>query len=685
MFYFFIQMETETYAFQAEINQLLSLIINTFYTKKDIFLRELISNASDALDKIRYESLTHPEVLKTNPDLFIRLFQIKDAKTIVIRDSGIGMTKNDLIKCLGTIAHSGTKSFMEALSTANKQDPLALIGQFGVGFYAAFLVADKVIVRSKHNDDQGYIWTSTAGGSFTISPDPEPLSRGTEIQLVLKEDQLEFLEENRIRDIVKTHSSYINFPIEIQVEKEVEIEPETEADADTEGEVTDVKETTKKEIVKQLSWECLNSQKPIWTRKPEDVTQQEYAAFYKSFSQDWEDHLDIRHFKVDGQLEFTALLYLPKRAPFDMFQSKDTNKKNIKLYVRRVFITDECNELIPEYLSFVKGIVDSDDLPLNISRELLQQNKIIKVIRKNIVKKCFDMFNEIAEDKEKYLDFYTQFSKALKLGVHEDSNNRDKLVELLRFNSTKSNDITSLQDYVTRMKEGQKAIYYITGEDIHILKNSPCIEVLKKKGYEVLLMIDPIDEYVMQNVREYKEHKMICCSKEGLEIDEEISAEVQDKYKPLCDEILSIIGNNGISKVILSTRVDNTPCVIVSDQYGWSANMERIMKAQTLHDNKNMAFMRGQRILEINHNHPIIQELHDIQIKKNSSLLKKLVTLMYDTAILSSGFSIQNPSDYASRIFGLILNGLGAEQQQDQEQEQVHDITEQEPDMEQVD
>uniref|UniRef100_A0A672KD96 Heat shock protein HSP 90-alpha 1 n=1 Tax=Sinocyclocheilus grahami TaxID=75366 RepID=A0A672KD96_SINGR len=619
--------EAETFAFQAEIAQLMSLIINTFYSNKEIFLRELISNSSDALDKIRYESLTDPSKLDSCKDLKIELIPDQKERTLTIIDTGIGMTKADLINNLGTIAKSGTKAFMEALQAGAD---ISMIGQFGVGFYSAYLVAEKVTVITKHNDDEQYIWESAAGGSFTVKPDYGPsIGRGTKAILHLKEDQSEYVEEKRIKEVVKKHSQFIGYPITLFVEKQREKEVDLEEGekeeevaagdekdkpkiedlgADEDEDTKDGQNKRKKKVKeKYIDAQELNKTKPIWTRNPDDITNEEYGEFYKSLSNDWEDHLAVKHFSVEGQLEFRALLFVPRRASFDLFENKK-KRNNIKLYVRRVFIMDNCEELIPEYLNFIKGVVDSEDLPLNISREMLQQSKILKVIRKNLVKKCLELFTELSEDKDNYKKYYEQFSKNIKLGIHEDSQNRKKLSEMLRYYTSASGDeMVSLKDYLANEFK-----YYLNPQMPHTN-----LALLQSRSGEPL--------------------------------------------------------NDSVSKqVTVSNRLVASPCCIVTSTYGWTANMERIMKSQALRDNSTMGYMTAKKHLEINPVHPIVETLREkAETDKNDKAVKDLVILLFETALLSSGFTLEDPQTHANRIYRMIKLGLGI----DDDDSTVEDIT----------
>ena len=691
--------EANTFNFNADINQLLSLIINTFYSNKEIFLRELISNASDALDKIRYLSITDPSVLKNEEKLFIRIIPDKTNNTLTIWDSGIGMTKTDLINNLGTIARSGTRHFMELL---NAGADISMIGQFGVGFYSSYLVANKVVVISKSNDDEQYRWESIANSTFQVVKDTilndksNAIGRGTKVILYLKDECVEFLEERKLKDLIKKHSEFISFPIELWIEKTTEKEVDDDEDdekkeeekkdekkdeekkdeekkegeekkdeekkegeekkdeekKDEEGpKVEDTKEEKKEKKKKKIKevtheFERVNNTKPIWLRKKEEVTKEEYANFYKSITNDWEDHLACIHFTMEGHLEIKGILFVPKRAPFDLFEA-NKKKTNIKLYVRRVFIMDDCDELIPEYLGFIKGVIDSDDLPLNISRESLQQNKF-----------------QIAENAEDFKKFYEQFSKNLKLGIHEDATNRAKLAELLRYYSSKSGEeMVSFKQYIERMQPKQKYIYYITGESKSVVAASPFIEKLKEKGIEVLYLTDPIDEYCIQQLKDFDGKQLKCCSKEGLDLEdteEEKKAfeELKTQYEPVCKKIKEILDNK-VEKVVVGERLDESPCVLVTSEFGWTANMERIMKAQALRDNSMTSYMISKKTLEINPKHGIIKELKaQLEKDSNSSNIKDTVWLLYDTSLLNSGFSIEDPNAFAKRTYKMILFGL---------------------------
>jgi molecular chaperone HtpG len=693
--------EANTFNFNADINQLLSLIINTFYSNKEIFLRELISNSSDALDKIRYMSITDPSVLANEEKLFIRIIPDKTNNTLTIWDSGIGMTKTDLINNLGTIARSGTRQFMELLSAGAD---ISMIGQFGVGFYSSYLVANKVVVISKSNDDEQYRWESIANATFSVVKDTiaddksNAIGRGTKIILYLKDECVEYLEERKLKDLIKKHSEFISFPIELWIEKTTEKEVDDDDDDEKkeekkeeekkegeekkdeekkEGEekkeeegpkVEDAKEEKKekkKKKIKEVSheFERINNTKPIWLRKKEDVTKEEYANFYKSITNDWEDHLACIHFTMEGHLEIKGILFVPKRAPFDLFEAKK-KKTNLKLYVRRVFIMDDCDELIPEYLGFIRGVIDSDDLPLNISRESLQQNKILKAIKKAVTKKCIELFFQIVENAEDFKKFYEQFSKNIKLGIHEDATNRAKLAELLRYYSTKSGEeMVSFKQYIERMQPNQKYIYYITGESKAVVAASPFIEKLKEKGIEVLYLTDPIDEYCIQQLKDFDGKQLKCCSKEGLDLEdteEEKKAfeELKTQFEPVCKKIKEILDNK-VEKVVVGERLDESPCVLVTSEFGWTANMERIMKAQALRDNSMTSYMVSKKTLEINPKHGIIKELKS-QLDKdaNSSNIKDTVWLLYDTSLLNSGFGIEDPNTFAKRMYKMILFGL---------------------------
>ncbi|KAL3592985.1 hypothetical protein D5086_011625 [Populus alba] len=694
----------EKFEFQAEVSRLMDIIINSLYSNKDIFLRELISNASDALDKIRFLSLTDKEVLGEGDDAKLDIQLDKEKKILSIRDRGIGMTKEDLIKNLGTIAKSGTSAFVEKMQTSGD---LNLIGQFGVGFYSVYLVADYVEVISKHNEDKQYVWESKADGAFAISEDTwnEPLGRGTEIRLHLREEAGEYLEESKLKDLVKKYSEFINFPIYLWASKEVDAEvPADEDESGDEDETTaessssddgdseksedeDAEDKPKTKKIKETTyeWELLNDVKAIWLRNPKEVTEEEYTKFYHSLAKDLGDEKPLAwsHFTAEGDVEFKAVLFVPPKAPHDLYESYyNTNKANLKLYVRRVFISDEFDELLPKYLNFLMGLVDSDTLPLNVSREMLQQHSSLKTIKKKLIRKALDMIRKIADedpdeanDKDKkdvenssddekkgqYAKFWNEFGKSIKLGIIEDSVNRNRLAKLLRFETTKSDGkLTSLDQYISRMKSGQKDIFYITGPNKEQVEKSPFLERLKKKGYEVIYFTDPVDEYLMQYLMDYEDQKFQNVSKEGLKLGKDSKAkELKESFKELTKWWKGALASENVDDVKISNRLADTPCVVVTSKYGWSANMERIMQAQTLSDANKQAYMRGKRVLEINPRHPIIKELRERVVKDpEDGSVKQTAHLMYQTALMESGFILNDPKDFASRIYSSVKSSL---------------------------
>ena len=646
--------KTQNFNFDADISQLMNLIVNAFYSKNEIFLRELLSNSSDALEKLRYESLTDKSVLDSEKELKIKLWVDKENKTLMIEDTGIGMTKDDLVHNLGTIARSGTKAFLEKA----KKGEIDQIGQFGVGFYSSYLVADKVTLYTKHNSEPEYIWQSTADKSYTISENETPtLKRGTRIVLHIKEDQDEYLDMENVKYVIQKYTQFISFPIELQETREVEVDEEV---SEVEGEETKVEEESKEKITETVTeWNVVNKQKPIWCRKPDTVTEEEYQEFYKSLTNDWSNALTYKHFHAEGQLEFDCLLYLPERAPIDMFNQSESKKKNIKLYVKRIFIMDDCDDLVPEWLKFMKGVVDSNDIPLNVSRELLQQNRILRQINKVVVKKSIELFTELAENEEEYLKFYNNYSKMLKLGVHEDRRNRDKLVKLLRFySSSKPDSYITLDQYIETMKEGQDNIYFITGQNKKALANSPFIEKLKTDGYNVLYFIDPIDEYMVQSLNDYNGKKLMDVSKEGLKFNEEEIKKQNEENEDFINFLKETLGDR-VESVKVSDRLSDTPCVLVATEHGWSANMERIIKSQALRNNDMDQFMGSKRILEINIDHKIIKSLNEKYTNENlKNKCADVTMLMFDTALINSGFMLEKPSNYANKVNRMIELGI---------------------------
>ncbi|KAL6844838.1 hypothetical protein ACP4OV_025497 [Aristida adscensionis] len=682
----------EKFQYQAEVSRLLDLIVHSLYSHKEVFLRELVSNASDALDKLRFLSVTDPSVLADGGELEIRIKPDPDAGTITITDTGIGMTKDELKDCLGTIAQSGTSKFLQALKE-NKDlgADNGLIGQFGVGFYSAFLVAKKVVVSTKSpKSDKQYIWEAEADNSSYIikeETDTEKmLARGTQITLFLRDDdKYEFADPSRIQGLVKNYSQFVSFPIYTWQEKSRTVEVEEEEEAKEGEEAAEPlepelyknpfqfnanfseKKKKKKTITeKYWDWELANETKPIWMRNPKEVEKTEYNEFYKKTFNEFLDPLAYTHFTTEGEVEFRSVLYIPGMAPLSNEEIMNPKTKNIRLYVKRVFISDDFDgELFPRYLSFVKGVVDSNDLPLNVSREILQESRIVRIMRKRLVRKTFDMIQEIAEkdDKEDYKKFWESFGKFMKLGCIEDTGNHKRLAPLLRFYSSKNEtDPISLDQYVENMPESQKAIYYIATDSLQSAKTAPFLEKLVQKDIEVLYLIEPIDEVAIQNLQTYKEKKFVDISKEDLELgdeDEDKEKESKQEYTLLCDWIKQQLGDK-VAKVQISKRLSSSPCVLVSGKFGWSANMERLMKAQTLGDTSSLEFMRGRRIFEINPDHPIIKDLSAAcKNEPESTEARRAVELLYEAALISSGYTPDSPAELGGKIYEMMTIALG--------------------------
>lgn len=698
-----LRAKAEKFTFQTEVNRMMKLIINSLYRNKEIFLRELISNASDALDKIRLLSLTDKNVLDSNSELAIRIKADKENKILSITDSGIAMTKSDLINNLGTIAKSGTAEFLGKMQDVkNAQDMNDMIGQFGVGFYSAFLVANTVVVTTKHNDDKQYIWESDSS-SYSIIEDPRgnTLNRGTTISLHMKDEALDFLEEDTVRNLIKKYSQFINFPIYlwsskvVQVDEEEESKPVTEEESEKETEDKSEDEEEEEEVKVEESsedekktkkvdktvwdWELLNESKPIWTLKPSEVDDKEYNDFYKTLTKDTQDPLAKIHFVAEGEVTFKSLLFIPRVQPSDSFNRYGTKADNIKLYVRRVFITDKFTDMMPNYLSFIRGIVDSDDLPLNVSRENLQQHKLIKVIKKKLIRKVLDMIKKIS--KEDYEKFWKEYSTNIKLGVIEDPQNRARLSKLLQFHSSTQKGTTSLADYVSRMKPKQQHIYYIAGASEAEVEKSPFVERLNKKGYEVLYLTEPVDEYTISALPDFDGKKFQNVAKEGFQLDEgekakEIQEQLQTSFEPLLKWLNDILKDH-ISKAQVSERLTDSPCALVASMFGWTGNMERLAISnahQKSDDPQKTYYLNQKKTLEINPRHPLIRELlRRTQVDPSDQTAKDIAIMMFRTATLRSGYMLKETASFADSVEQLMRKTLGISVDEIPEEEEIQE------------
>jgi len=674
-----IREKAQTLQFQAEVNKLMGIIINSLYSSKEVFLREVISNASDALDKIRHISLGDRSQLDSGSKLEIRIKADRQARTLTITDSGVGMTKEELINNLGTIAKSGTTEFLKTLKDTQDSN---LIGQFGVGFYSVYLVADNVTVITKSNNDAQYVWQSDAHSTFTISEDPrgDTLKRGTSIVLHIKEGEEEFLEQEKLATLVKKYSEFINFPIYLWTEKEQDVEvPLTEEElavkrkerdeaaeeAEADEEQPDI-ETTKTVKEKVPQWEIMNETKPIWTKSPKEVTQEEYNAFFKVLAKDLgdKDPLAHVHFNAEGDVEFKSLLYIPAEVPSQQQQESlvQAMGRNIKLYVKRVFITDDFRDILPKYMSFIRGIVDADDLPLNVSREMLQEHRNLAIIKNKVIRRCLALFQDLADnDKEKYEKFYEVYHQNIKLGIVEDAKNRARLSKLLMFTSSKSNGkMIHLDEYMERMKSDQKEIYYLSGDSLDTIKASPLLERITKKGYEVLYMDKPIDEYAVSSIEKYDgKFQLRNVAKGNLDLgdDKEETKRLDEEFTPLTKWIKEQLSDK-LEAVRVSVRLVEAPAALVSSLFGWSPQMEKIIRAQALADPVSKHFA-PKKVLEINPRHPLIHELsRRVAEDSNDQGAKDLIEVLYQTSAMSSGFNLEDPVGFANQIVKLMNQNL---------------------------
>jgi len=682
--------KAEKHHFQAEVNRMMKLIINSLYRNKEIFLRELISNASDALDKIRLLSLTDKGVMAATDELSIKIKADKENHILSITDTGIGMTKQDLITNLGTIAKSGTADFLSKIQDASSsQEMNDMIGQFGVGFYSAFLVADTVIVTTKHNNDKQYIWESDAD-NFSVVEDPrgDTLKRGTTVTLVLKEEAYDFLEQDTILNLIKKYSQFINFNIymwssqtkTVDEPLDDEVAEKKEVDADEEAAVEEeVEDSPKTKKVEKTTWDWMlvNDAKPIWTRKPNEITAHEYNEFYKSITKDTNGPLTYTHFVAEGEVTFKSLLFVPVNQPNENFQKYGSTEELIKLYVRRVFITDDFHDMMPSYLSFVRGVVDSDDLPLNVSRETLQQHKLLKVIKKKLVRKTLDMIKKI--DESLYPAFWREFSTNIKLGVIEDAANRSRLAKLLRFKSS-AGELASLSGYVERMKDKQEQIFYMAGATMQECQESPFVERLLKKGYEVLYLTEAVDEYAVSALPEFEGKKFQNVAKDGFSIDGDTDAvkahreEVKERFEPLLKWLQEDALKDHILRAEVSQRLDHSPCALITSRYGWTANMQRIIGSQThskTHDMQRDYYLNQKKAMEINVRHPLIKELlRRVEDNPEDAVAKDMALMMFNAATLRSGYMLKDTTAFSLQIEMMMRDTLGIDKDEAVEEEE---------------